>query len=214
MSRKDFLRTGAEVDSFGNPELDVVMHWGGKEEVERLKGLTELADGDCFIKSVYAWDGFIQPSPTFLSFSPVEQVEYALHEAYHQTKKDLFTRSDEEPHACVVGHLGAIDFFRGTNLEKAARSHWQRVLNFSKQVHDYYWNLFDLYKSENTREYKMAERERILSRAREEIGTSWGTQINNAFFVYWNYFYGGVERSYGFVEQMKDFKSVVRRLTL
>ncbi len=87
ISRKDKLRRGALVDAPKDSRLDFVIKSVLEEEADNYKKIADESGCDYFIKKNLAWDGFIQPSSGSLSLTPVEQVEYSLHEAYHRTEK-------------------------------------------------------------------------------------------------------------------------------
>ena len=119
----------------------------------------------------------------------------------------------------IDGHIGAIAYFKGSNLEDEALSHWQKHLDFANKVIKFYKRLQEIYtsKAENegryaSQEQKLKEREEVFSTAREQFGNELGLPINNAFFRYWNYFYGVIPREYKRVSGLENISEAVKRL--
>ena len=212
VSRKDRLRKGALIDSPKDPRLNFVCKSITLNEMDEYHKIIDEANCEGFVKRNLAWEGYVQPTPGFLLLNPVEQVEYALHEAFHQTEK-LMSLPWEEPSACITGYLGAIDFFKGTDLEDLAITHWENILKFSNQIHDIYSRLDRLYQAHRSKEEKNRVRERVFSESTKLFEDKWGSPINNAFFVYWEHFYGSVPGIYERdIVRLKDMKDVVERL--
>lgn len=200
---------------------------GTKEEIDSYLRKAEDADAECFSKQCISWSGFIQPSPYFMGLNKVEQAEYALHEAYHSTKKCFLERevqylpsgSEEEARAFVAGHLSAINYFKGSELEEEAIKHFQNHLDLANKILQFYDELYNIYSfrvGEDKRpiplEQDMKDREKVFTKAKSVFDDNLGGPINNAFFIYWHYFYGHVPRAHKRVENLKDICDVIRRL--
>jgi hypothetical protein len=201
---------------------------GTKNETECYRRRAEEVGAEYFLKQSISADGFVQPSPEFLGLGKVRQVEYALHEAFHATSKDFMGNevqhlpipSEEEAYAMVAGHLGAIYYFKGSNLESQAVSHWQKHSDLVNKIVQFYRRLEGIYASGGDGEGKpvsqeqiLKEREIVLLEAREVLGNELGSPINNAFFRYWNYFYGGMPRVCQRVSKLENICDIVERLT-
>jgi len=133
----------------------------------------------------------------------VVQAEYFFHEAFHATTK--FSLGSECPHfplrnveeACafLAGHLAAVNYFKGTNLESESMKFFKSELGLAKNIHQFYKILNDVYTHEPL-EKVLETREDIFVRARKVFGSKLGGPINNAFFLYWNHYYGLVPLRY------------------
>ncbi|VVB59452.1 Uncharacterised protein [uncultured archaeon] len=194
-----------------------------KEQIRAYEKKAQEKGAEYFSKKVVALAG-VEPSPEFLALSTVEQVEYALHEAFHNTLKTVSEKEtphlpwdDEEAAALVVGYIGAIHFFKGTELEDAAIAHWQKYLGLASSVNRLYKELdetlgfgfrVDEHRHQMSQERILQERDEVLERARQELGDKLGGPINNAFFVYWHYFYGDMEKMYGKVKEMENLETL------
>ncbi|MFH0936194.1 MAG: hypothetical protein V1815_00765 [Candidatus Woesearchaeota archaeon] len=199
---------------------------GSKEQIKSYEKKAEEQDAEYFSKKSIAFDGFIQPSSEFLALNTVEQVEYALHEAFHNTPKLFFGKEQaklfpeyEEASAFVIGHIGSIHYFNETELKPQAIAHLQKHLNLANLVNRFYNELEEVLsfragtdKKPISQEQKMIDREKLLEKARKELGNNLGGPINNAFFVYWNYFYGKVGKMYGKIRDLNDFKKIVLKM--
>ena len=197
------------------------------EQIEKYKARALEVDAEYFCKKCIASGGKVELSSDFLKLSKVEQVEYALHEAFHATSKQFFGRKVEqlsfeyeEGSALIVGYLGAVNYFRNTNLAEDAERHWQKHFTLARKVNKFVGELEEIYAfrvGEDQRpvpqEQKLREKEELLKKARIELSDNLGTPINNAFFIYWHPFYCELEQMYDKVKNAKDFTEVVRRLT-
>lgn len=200
---------------------------GSKEQIEAYEKRAQEKGAEYFSKKIVALES-IEPSPEFLALSTVEQVEHALHEAFHKTPKIFFGKEmphlpwdEEEPAALVAGYLGTIHYFKGTELEDAAIAHWQKYLGLATSVNRLYKELdktlgfgfrVDEEGLQMPQERILKERDAVLEKARQELGDQLGGPINNAFFLYWHYFYGELENMYNKVRETEDFGGIVKRL--
>lgn len=200
---------------------------GTKAEIESYLRKAEDADAECFLKQCISWSGFIQPSPHFMGLSKVEQAEYTFHEAYHSAKKCFFEKevehlpsgSEEEACAFVAGYLSAINYFKGSELEEEAIKHFQNHLTLANKIVQFYDELYAVYLfrvGEDKRpiplEQDMKDREKVFAKAKSVFGGRLGEPINNAFFIYWHYFYRDVPRVYKKVEGSQDICEIVKTL--
>ena len=199
---------------------------GTKTEIESYKRMAETKGAEWFAKKSISFDGFVEPSSDFLAMSRVEQVEYAFHESFHRTPKILGDRKVdhlpfawEEPHAAVVGYLVAIGYFTGKNEEVQARRHWEKHLGLALKVNQFCQELGEVYSLRLDKDNRpigiqqtLIDREAVLERARSEMGINLGEPINNAFFLYWNYFYGGLHEAYEKVSHLTNIKDVISTL--
>ena len=208
-------------------KLEFPVITGIESEIKRYAKKAEDVGAEYFLKQSISSDEFVEPLPSFLGLSKVIQVEYALHEAFHVTSKYFMGREvqqipvpmREEARAMIAGHIGAIAYFKGSDLEDEALSHWQKHLDFANKVIQFYKRLQEIYtsKAENegryaSQEQKLKEREEVFSTAREQFGNELGLPINNAFFRYWNYFYGVVPIEYKRVSGLENIYEAVKRL--
>jgi|GEM_PF-1779713 len=198
-----------------------------REQIAAYEKKAQEKGAEYFSKKIVALED-VEPSPEFLALSTVEQVEYAFHEAFHNTSKTAFGKEtphlpwdEEESAALVAGYLGAIHYFKGTELEDAAMAHWQKYFGLATSFNRLYKDLdktlgFGFRVDENglqmSQERVLQEREIVLEKARRELGDQLGGPINNAFFLYWHYFYGKLEKTYNKVRETDDFESIVKRL--
>ncbi len=201
---------------------------GSREEINHHRKIAEDNDADIFIRKNIACE-FVQPSPEFLALSKVEQVEYALHEAFHNTSKYFagrkmpsLSRSLEEGSAFVAGHFGAVHYFKDTKLEKEAVRHCKKHIGLVRKFYKFYERLKGIYNyrldfqdKPISTEQVMQKREDILKEAKIEFKEELGRPVNNAFFLYYNYFYEKVpvlldER----IREASDISQIVEILLL
>ncbi len=212
-----------------NPEFDRRLKFpfigGSEKQIERYKAMAIEKDAEYFTKKSVAFDGFVQPSPEFLAMGPVAQVEYAIHEAFHKTSKLFFGQKQhslppehEEASALVVGYLGSIHYFKDSGLEQEAVDHWgknfmlaKKVNQFSRELEETLSFRCDDNKQPVSMEQKLEERQILLEKAGSEFKGELGGPVNNAFFVYWDYFYKQLEPIYNKVKESRDFKEIVQK---
>ncbi len=200
---------------------------GTESEIKGYAKKAEEVGAEYFLKQSISNNGFVEPSPSFLGLGRVKQVEYALHEAFHVTTKYFMGREvpqipipmEEEACAMIAGHLGAFAFFKGSPLENEALLHYQKhfdlankIVQFRKRLEDIYKLRADSEESLISQKQKLKEREEVFSDAKEQFGDELGSPINNAFFRYWNYFYGAIPREYKRVSGLENICDVVKRL--
>lgn len=198
---------------------------GTEQEILRYKKMAEEKGAEVFTKKSIAFDGFIRPTREFLALSEVEQVEYALHESFHRTKKKYCGRGvdhlsfDEEPRAVIAGHLGAISFFEGTEREQEAKDHYVKHLGLARKVNKYYQELTDTFRfrlGDDGRPldliHKLKDKDEVIRRAELDFKDQLGGPVNNAFFIYWNFFYCRVADTAGKVAEIKDIKTAIHQL--
>jgi len=208
-------------------ELDSPVITGTRREVEGYRRRAEKESAEWFFKKSIAYGGFITPSPEFLALEEVEQVEVALHESFHRTRKRFGSREVlylpcwEEEHALVAGNLATRDYFRNTPLEQEARKNVEKHLALVGKVNRFYEEISQVLSfrvGEDRRpipiEKKLEDREVILKRAKQDIGTELGLPINNAFFIYWHYFYSMLPAAYDRVKELGDIKEIINKLKL
>ncbi|MBI3190885.1 hypothetical protein HYZ41_04240 [archaeon] len=199
---------------------------GPRKQIDKYRIMSEEKCAEYFSKKSIASNGFVQPSPEFLALSTVEKVEYTLHEAFHNTSKLFFGNKQdnlppayEEASALTIGYVGCVHYFDLTDLKPQAIAHCQKYLNLARLVNGFYNELNEVLgfrigedKSIIQNDQKMQEREELLERAKTKLGNELGGPINNAFFIYWNYFYEKLEKMHDKVRDLKDFGEVVQRL--
>lgn len=211
-----------------NPLIRFPFVSGKKEEIESYKKRAEEKGAEWFSKQSIAFDGFVAPSPEFLAMTEIEQVEYALHESFHRTKKrwgnverDHLSPEWEEARALVTGYIGATAFFGGSENESHARAHMEKHLDLARKVNQYYKQLdsvcgFRIGKDCRPvpKEQILAEREEVLGRARKDLGSQLGTPVNNAFFIYWHHFDERFPQTYDKVKDLDVTEAVGKLLHL
>ncbi len=194
--------------------------YGSKDEIEAYKKKAEAKGAEIFSKKSAVWGVWcplIRPSPEFLNLSQVEQVEYTIHEAFHLSKKDehiggsLNLAQYEESAALVAGYIGAIEYFRNTALEEDARRLCDTKLGAMNKMLDYFNKLQYIYHERMSDEHLTEERvieltDPIRNEAINEIGTSLGIPVNNAFFRYYFYFCQGIPSR---IDKIHDIPDIV-----
>lgn len=194
-----------------------------KADIERYTKKAEEEGADFFTKYVIARQRFIQPSPQFMKLDKVKQAVIFFHEAYHSTPKYFWemevpynsTPDREEASAVIAGHLGAINHFKGTDLEGRAEERWKKHLGLAEIIKGFYCELEDMYtRLSGHEEETMRERKEVFKRAEENLGneSALGGPINNAFFLYWNHFYGAVPSIYQEIGNPKHVDEVISAL--
>lgn len=227
ISNSGILCNPKEVDPNTRFRLEFPFIIGTQSEIRGYAKKAEDAGAEYFLKQSIAGDGSVEPSPSFLDLSKVVQVEYAFHEAFHSATKDFLGTefkhypipSKEEACAMIAGHLGAIAYFKGSPLEHEAESNWQKHFNLAKKVNKFHKRLRNLYScrakldgSLIPLEQILEEREEEFSDAKKSFGGELGGPINNAFFLYWDYFYGDITWEYKRLPQFGDIREIVDRL--
>lgn len=197
---------------------------GTREEVEGYREKAIGRDSDYFMKQSIAYAGFVQPTPDFLARSTVEQVEIALHEAFHGTSKIVFEREreqlptieEEESYASIAGFLGAVHFFKGTELEQEAIALWEKWHEIGKLIVQFYEELNTIYEAypRKPKDEIMRLREEIFAKADKAFGDNLGPgPMNNAKILYWYHFYGRLEEDYKQIQNAKTYQEIIRILT-
>lgn len=194
---------------------------GSKLDIEGYVKKAEEEGADFFTKQVIARNKFIQPSPQFMRLGKVKQSVIFFHESFHSTPKYFLgdevsynpIPSQEEGRAVIAGHLGAINYFKGTVFEGEAAERWKKNLDLAENIKRFYCELDDMYMDLSGSE-ALREREKVFKRAEKNFGgkSELGSPINNAFFLYWHYFYKDVPGIYKKIENLKDIHKVISAL--
>ncbi|UCG95404.1 MAG: hypothetical protein JSV92_05215 [archaeon] len=201
--------------------------FGPREKIEEHMKMAEKKNADYFSKKAVSSDGHILPSPEFLDLSIVKKVEYALHEAFHNTPKLFFEEERdriskwqyEEASAFFVGYLGAVHYFNEDGLRQQAIDHYQKNLNLGRSVNRFYNELDEILcfrvgkdGTQLSQEIIMAEREEVLERAKKELKDNLGGPINNAFFVYYHTFFEKIDDVYEKIKDSVDFGEIIQKI--